>query len=77
MQNNNNTAKGKLKINTNTKNTHKNRRYRPYVLADAGYDSEETRDLLENKHYIVLIPNNPKNTNFSTFASWAASIRLD
>lgn len=51
-----------LKIDTRSEKMSKNNRYKPYLMADAMYDAKESREILKNKGYIVLIPGNRRKT---------------
>ena len=39
----------------------KNKRYKRYFMADAGYDSKESRNILEELGLVVIIPTNKRN----------------
>lgn len=51
-----------LKVDTKSNIMSRNNRYRPYLMADAMYDAKESREMLKNKGYIVLIPGNRRKT---------------
>ena len=50
-----------IKSKTNSLKMSKNNRYKPYFLADKGYDSKESTSLLKSHGYSVIIPKNKKN----------------
>ena len=51
-----------MKFNTNTKKYINNHRYKQYFLADAGYDSKESMEMLKEKGYIGIIPKNRRRS---------------